>query len=226
MNTKSTTFIILMGLLTTITLAGSIWFSLYLSGPNSINRTRILPANNNVVQGSAALLSYFCGGALWGLGIARMTKADVKTMVKACALSWGITTFIFSVSLGLSLGLIFQFENRIPFRYNYFYLLIILPVIGIVTGINGRTVVNKLGLKELKNKAGLNIGLAAMLGFLAISLFLQFGFGWEVGKPQPEIYEMLTLLHWSNIGAALAGGMVLGKELWYQVMKTNNSSQS
>jgi hypothetical protein len=96
-------------------------------------------------------------------------------------------------------------------------LLIILPVIGIVTGINGRTVIGKLGLKELKNKAGLNIGLAAALGFLTVSLILQFGFGLEVGKPQPGKYEMLTLLHWCNIGAALAGGMVLGREL----MKSN-----
>ena len=212
MNKKSTTFIILMGLLTTITLAGSIWFSLYLTGPNNINRTRILPANNDVLAFVAAFASYLGGGALWGLGIARMTKTDVKTMVKTCALSWGLTTLIFAGTLGLSLGLIFTFGNTITIRFNYYYLLIILPVIGIVTGINGRTVIVKLGLRELKNKAGLNIGLAAVLGFLAVSLILQFGFGLEVGKPVGR-YEHLTLLHWCNIGAALVGGMVLGKEL-------------
>ena len=209
----ATVTIILMGLLTTITLAGSIWFSLYLTGPNSINRTRILPANNDVLAFVAAFASYLGGGALWGLGIARMTKTDVKTMVKACALSWGLTVLIFAGTLGLSLGLIFTFGNTITIRFNYYYLLIILPVIGIVTGINGRTVVSTLGLKESRNKAGLNIGLAAVLGFLAVSLILQFGFGLEVGKPQPGKYEMLTLLHWCNIGAALVGGMVLGKEL-------------
>jgi len=213
MNTRSTTFISLMGLLTTITLAGSIWLSLYLAGPNSINRSRILPANNDALAFVTAFASYLGGGALWGLGIALMTKTNVKKLVKACALSWGLTTLIFSGTLGLSLGFIFQFENRIPFRYNYYYLLIILPVIGIVTGINGRTVIGKLGLKELRNKAGLNIGLAAVLGFLAVSLILQFGFGLEVGKPVPGKYEHLTLLNWCNIGAALAGGSVLGREL-------------
>ncbi len=96
-----------MGLLTTVTLAGSIWFSLYLSGPNSINRTRILPANNDALAFVTAFASYLSGGALWGLGIALMTKTDVKAMVKACALSWGLTTLIFSGTLGLSLGLIF-----------------------------------------------------------------------------------------------------------------------
>ncbi|HSG46081.1 MAG TPA: hypothetical protein VLA72_23315, partial [Anaerolineales bacterium] len=81
------------------------------------------------------------------------------------------------------------------------------------TGINVRTVVNKLGFKELKNKVGMNVGIAAALGFLIVTLFLQFGPGWEVGRPQVEKYAMLTLMHWSNIGAALIGGSVLGREL-------------
>ena len=95
-------------------------------------------------------------------------------------------------------------------RYNYYYLLIILPVIGIATGINARVVISKLGYQELKNKVGINVGFAAVLGFLIVSLILQFGLGWEVGKPQAEKYEMLTLLNWSNVGAAMAGGMAMG----------------
>jgi hypothetical protein len=202
-----------MGMLTTITLAGSIWFALYLAGPNSINRTRILPENNYALPAITMFVSYLCGGMLWGWGIARMTKTDVKTMVKVCALSWSITTFIVSASLGFSLGTITPFGYTIPIRYNYYYLLVILPVVGTVTGINARMVISKLGLQALKNKVGMNVGFAAALGFLIVSLVLQFGFGWEVGKPQPEKYEMLTLLNWSNVGAALVGGSVLGREL-------------
>lgn len=213
MNTKATTFIILMGLLTTITLAGSIWFGLYLQGPNSINRTRILPADNYALAAISMFVSYLCGGMLWGRGIARMTKTDVKTMVKACALSWGITTSIFTATLGLSMSAIIPFGNTFSFRYNYYYLLIFFPVIGIITGINARMIISKLGLQELKNKVGVNVGFAAALGFLIVSLILQFGFGWEVEKPQPGKYGMLTLFNWSNVGAALVGGSVLGREL-------------
>ena len=155
-------------------------------------------------------VSYLCGGMLWGWGIARITKTDVKTMVKACTLSWSITTFIVSASLGFSLGTITPFGNTLSIRYNYYYLLIILPVIGIVTGINGWVVIGKLGLQETKKKAGAKIGIAAALGFLAVSLFLQFGLGWEVGKPIPGKYEMLTLLNYCNVGAALAGGVTMG----------------
>jgi len=203
-----------MGLLTTITLAGSIWLLLYLTGPNSINQSRVLPTTENdllaYIVGFASLLS---GGALWGLGIALLTKTDAKAMVKTSALSWFLTAFVFIVSLGLSLGAIFKFGSTISFRYNYYYLMIILPAIGIATGINGWVVIGRLGLKELRKKASLKTGIAAALGFLAVSLFLQFGLGWEVGKPVPGKYEMLTLLHYCNVGAALVGGSVLGTEL-------------
>ena len=209
MNTKPITFIVLMGLLTTVTLAGSIWLSLYLAGGNSINPSRILPDNNTVLA-AAMIGAFLLAGALWGLGIALLTKTDVKAIAKACALSWCLTAFVFIASLGLSLGAIFKFGSTISIRDNYYYLMIILPVIGIVTGVNGWVVVGKLGLKELRKKASLKIGIASALGFLAVSLFLQFVLGWEVGKPVPG---MLTLLHYCNIGAALVGGSVLGREL-------------
>ena len=213
MNTKPITFIALMGLLTTVTLAGSIWLSLYLAGGNSINSSRILPANNDVLLAAVTFGVFLLGGALWGFGIAIMTKTDVKTMVKACALSWGLIPFVFIAGLGFSLGAIFKFGYTINFRYNYYYLMIFLPVIGIVTGINGWVVISKLGLKEFRKKASLNIGIASALGFLIVTLFLQIGPGWEVGRPQAGKYAMLTLMHWSNVGAALVGGSVLGREL-------------
>ena len=213
MNTKSTTFIILMALLTTITLAGSIWLSLYLAGGNSINPTRVFPADNYALIVVAMVVSYLCGGGLWGWGIAHMTKTNAKTMVKACALSWGIPTFFVMISLGLSLTTITAFGYTLPFRYTYYYLLIFIPLIGIVTGINAKVVSGKLGLQVLKNKIGMKVGIAAALGFLIVTLILLVGFGWEVGRPQSGKYAMLTILHYCNVGAALVGGSVLGREL-------------
>jgi len=213
MNTKSITFIILMGLLTTVTLAGSIWFSLYLAGDNSINPSRILPADNYVLAAVAAFGSYFFGGGLWGWGIALLTKTDVKGLVKTGTLSWGLTTSVITGSLGASLTAITSLGYTLPIRYTYYYLLIFLPLIGLATGINARAVIGKLGFKEMKNKVGMNVGIAAALGFLIVTLFLQFGLGWEVGRPQTGKYAMLTIMHWSNIGSALVGGSVLGREL-------------
>ena len=134
-------------------------------------------------------------------------------MVKTTTLSWGLTTSIIAGSLGASLTAITSFGYTLPIRYTYYYLLIFLPLIGIATGINARAVVSKLGFKELKSKVGMNVGFAAALGFLIVTLFLQFGLGWEVGRPQAGKYAMLTVMHWSNVGAALVGGSVLGREL-------------
>ena len=64
MNKKSITIMTLMALLTTVTLAGSIWLSLYLAGDNSINPLRILPADNYALAAIAAFSSYFSGGGL------------------------------------------------------------------------------------------------------------------------------------------------------------------
>ena len=203
----------LMALLTTVTLAGSIWLSLYLAGDNSINPLRILPADNYALAAIAAFSSYFSGGGLWGWGIARLTKTNVKGLVKTTTLSWGLTTSIIAGSLGASLTAITSFGYTLPIRYTYYYLLIFFHLIALATCINARAVVNKLGFKELKNKIGMKVGIAAALGFLIVTLFLQFGPGWEVGRPQAGKYAMLTLMHWSNIGAALVGGSVLGREL-------------
>ena len=204
-----------MGLLTTVTLAGSVWLSLYLVGGNSINPKSIIPADadNYALAAVSHFFSLTLGGGLWGLGIARMTKTDIITMVKACALSWGLTTFIISGSLGISLTAITAFGYTLPIRYTYYYLLIFFPLVGVATGITARTVISKLGLKELKNKVGMNTGISAALGFLIVTLFLQFGLGWEVGKPQSGKYAMLTILNWSNVGAALVGGAIFGNIL-------------
>ena len=104
---------------------------------------------------------------------------------------YGLSAFVFIASLGLSLGAIFKFGSTISIRFSYYYLMIIVPVIGIVTGINGWVVIGKLGLKELRKKASFKIGIASALGFLAVSLFLQFVLGWEVGYPVPGKYAIV-----------------------------------
>ena len=213
MNPKSITFITLMGLLTTFTLAGSIWLVLVIAGPNSITRVDIIPPGNTLLEAVSAFFVVFIGGALWGLGLALLTNGDMQSLVKRGALTWGITTFIISSVLGLSLGLVFRYAGLIPLSYHYYFLALTIPPVGLDTGITARMVAGKLILPDLKNRVGLIVGIASALGFLTAALILQFGLGWEVGKPVPGKYEMLTILFWCTVGAALAGGLTLGMEL-------------
>jgi len=213
MNTKRITFVTAMGLLTMLTLGASIWVWLFLVGPNSITRLNVIPSDNMLVLLIVGLSVYLCGGELWGLGIARMMNADIKSMVSACAISWVATGFLGATVLGLSLGLVFLFGSKLPdccHAYHYYFLSIFVPVIGIATAINAYVVTGKLGFHELKKTTGLYAGIAGALGFLVVGLILLYGLGWEVGKPVPGKYEMLLLMEFCNLGAAFAGGTAIG----------------
>ena len=212
MKLRSITFVVLLGLWTAFTLAGSVWAVLFLLGPNSITRLDVVRSENTMLE---LVLVFLCGGGLWGLGIARLMNADIKSMVKVCAVSWTATVLAFVmvvVFLGNSFGG-FSRINILPyFRHSihYNFLSIFVPAIGIITTINAYVVTGKLGFHELKKAAGLYAGIAAALGFLTVGLILLYGIGWEVGRPISGKYGMLLLLLICSIGAALAGGMALG----------------
>jgi len=215
MKLKSITFAVVLGLWTAFTLAGSAWAFLFIAGPNSITRMDIIRTDNAMVHLNAALTIFLCEGGLWGLGIARLMSADVKSMVKACAVSWTATVLAFLlvvVFLGNSFGG-FSRINILPyFRHSihYNFLSIFVPAIGIITAINAYVVTGKLGLHDMKKLAGLYAGIVAALGFLTVGLILLYGLGWEVGRPISGKYGMLLLLLICSTGAALAGGMALG----------------
>ena len=218
MKLKSITFVFLLGLWTAFTLGGSVWGFLFLAGPNSITRLDILSSDNVSLHLMAALTVYLCGGGLWGLGIARLMNADVKSMVQACAVSWAATVFAFLmvvVSLGNYFGG-FSKINFLPvfFHYRHYnFLLVFVPSVGILTAINSYIATSKLGFKEKRKLAGMYASLAAALGFLAVGLVLFFGFGWEVGYPHPGKFGMLLIFLICCIGAALTGGMAMGWKL-------------
>ena len=212
MKLKLIAFVLLFGLWTAFTLAGSVWAVLFLLGPNSITRLDVIRSDNTILE---FVLVFLCGGGLWGLGIARLMNADVKSMVKTCAVSWTATVFAFLmvvVFLGNSFGG-FSRLNILPyFRHSihYNFLSIFVLAIGIITAINAYVVTGKMGLHKLKKSAGVYAGTAAALGFLVVGLILLHGLDWEVGRPIPGKYGMLLLLLICSIGAALAGGMAIG----------------
>lgn len=213
MKLKSVIFVVLLGLWTAFTLGGSIWGFIFMRGPNSVTRLHLIPLDNIPTHLIVTFSIFLCGGGLWGLGIARLMNSDVKSMVKACAISWSGTVFTFYMVVG-SLG--FSGINILPHflhSVHYNFLSIFVPVVGIITAINTYMVTGKLGFKEFKKSVGFYTGLAAALGFLVVGSILFYGFGWEVGYPASGKYGMLLILLICIIGAALTGGIVLGSSL-------------
>ncbi len=216
MKLKSVSFAVVVGLWTAFTLAGSVWAVLFLMGPNSITRLDVIRSNNTVIL-IVVLTVFLCGGGLWGWGIARMMNTDARSMVIACALSWPATVFASVTAVGflasLMGGAFTSIIDPLPdFRHSthYYFLLVFVPIIGIVAAIHGYVVTRNLGFKELQKSGGMYAGIVAAVGFLTVGLILLHGLGWEVGEPVYGKYEMLLLLEICNIGAALAGGMAIG----------------
>jgi hypothetical protein len=205
MNTKSITFAAGMGLLTALTLAGSIFVIFAFFGPHGLIKPGLaFEAAGGILYFVIPLL----GGGLWGSGIALMTKADAKALLKTGALTWaGAALLSYAI-----LGMIGTFDMYLPdFPSAQFeYLVLFSPAAGITAAFPARALVGKLGLGELRKRTGISTGIAATLGFLVVGLVLQYGFGWEVGRPMPGRYSMVTILQWCCLGAALAGGMAFG----------------
>jgi len=205
MNTKSITFITLMGLLTALTLAGSIFVVFQLFGPQGVIEPGLVfePVGIFLFLGFSPI-----GGALWGWGVAFLMKSEAKPLIKTGALTW---TIYLVISFGILGGIgtfdmyLFDFPSA-----QFEYLVLFSPAAGITAAFPACALVDKLGLGELKKKIGINTGIAATLGFLVVGLILQYGFGWEVGRPVYGSHSMTTNLQWCCLGAALAGGMAIG----------------
>lgn len=114
MKLKSPTFIALFGLWTALTFGGSIWRFIIMRGPNSVTRLHLIPLDNTILHLIVSLAVFLCGGGLWGLGIARLMNADIKSMVIACALTWTGTVFSFLIVV-LLLGSYFGGFSQINF---------------------------------------------------------------------------------------------------------------
>jgi len=212
MKLKSIIFALTFGLWTTLTLGGSIWGFLVILGQNSVSRFSnirldFIPSSMGEI---ALLIVILCGGGLWGLGIARLMNGNTRSMVKACALSWSSTVFIFLLSGGGGFGKIIILPNSINHSEHYNFLLIFVAAISVITAINAYVVTGKLGFKELRKSVGLYTSLAAALGFLAVGLILLYAFGEEVGKLVPVKHGMLLIFLICSIGAALSGGAAMG----------------
>jgi hypothetical protein len=213
---KNTLLIVILSLLTALTLAGSLVLSFTLVNwmvetfGETEDLLEIIPR---------AFLVLFAipmaGGAAWGFGIALLMKADTKNLTKTGALTWGLSVLAAGLVLYIIMAFGPQIMNLLPFSLSIhtFFNLLFVPTLGIVTALVVRKIIGALEMEDLKGTAGRNSGIAAALGFLIVSLVLQFGFGWEVGRPVPGRYSMITIMHWGNFAAALAGGATMGVTL-------------
>ena len=211
MRSSSLAFVSSVGIWTAVTLSGSIYL---------LFRAVVVTGEIRHFRDDTAIMFFiflFCfavltliGGGLWGAGIAWLTRSEITALGRTGARIWSSTAIITGFALGLSQTPIMALARAAPVNLHMLFTIEFALAIGLVTTLNIRTVLAKLGWEQSRLHVARYIGLVAALGFLSINLIMWFGYGWEVGRPISGRFSMVTITNLGNLAAALTGGIALG----------------
>jgi hypothetical protein len=150
------------------------------------------------------------GSALWGAGMARLARVQAVRRA-ALAGSLGFVPIALLLVLGLQAAEPLVFRANLPLHRLFTVLFV--PSAFLIAGTSSLALGWALGWGRAAPALALRVALTAALAFLAVNLGME-ALGWQVGGPgAAERTTMLTVLFVSNLGAALAGGAMLGLAL-------------
>jgi hypothetical protein len=163
-----------------------------------------------MVAAFVASASALSGSALWGVGMSRLARSPMSWRV-----AWAGMLGFMPITLLLSMAL--QAAEPIVFQVNLplhrLFTLLFVPMVFLISGASSLALGWAVGWGRAAPVLALRVGVTAALAFLAVDLGMEV-LGWQVGGPgAEERATMLTVLFASNLGAAFAGGAVLGLTL-------------
>jgi len=148
--------------------------------------------------------------ALWGVGMAHLAQVPASRRV-AWAGSLGFVPIALLLIFGLQAAEPIAFRTNLPLHRLFTVLFV--PSAGLIASTSSLALGWALRWGRAAPGLALRVGLTAALAFLAVNLGME-ALGWQVGGPgAAERATMLTVLFVSNLGAALAGGAMLGMTL-------------
>ena len=153
----------------------------------------------------------FAAGAAWGRAMARLSGFDdTRRMAKAGALSFGPALVLSALILSSLEVAIIERGGGTSLPIHRVFTILFVPAVFVVAGVGGLA----LGIARrdwrLAWRYALNSGLAGSAAFLLVNLGMD-QLGWRVGAPgAAERATMLTVMLAGSLGAALAGGGVIG----------------
>jgi hypothetical protein len=174
------------------------------------------PPPLNVALAAVPAVAGFAGGAAaWGIRMGRLAGGtDRRRLALAGVLGFAPITLALAISLSaLEPIAVASFGAALPIHR--LFTILFVPSAFLIAGISAAALGLGLGLRRPRLALALlwQVGLAAALAFLAVNLLMEF-LGWVVGSPgAAERATMVTVLAAGNLGAALAGGAVLGLAL-------------
>ena len=154
--------------------------------------------------------SILLGSGLWGVGMARLARVAAPRRV-AWAGILGFVPITLLVIFGLQAAEPIVFRTNLPLHRLFTALFV--PSAGLIAATSSLALAWALGWGRAAPALAVRVGLRAALAFLAVNLGME-ALGWVVGGPgAAERATMLMVLFISNLGAALAGGAMLGMTL-------------
>ncbi len=170
------------------------------------------PPLNVALAALPALAGFASGAAAWGVLMGRLGGSrDTRRLALAGALGFGPLTLALAAGLGTLEPVIVASLGPLPIHR--VFTLLFVPSAFLIAGVSAAAL--GLGLRRPRLALSLlwQVGLAAGLAFLAVNLLME-ALGWVVGAPgAAERATMLTVLGVGVVGAALAGGAILGLAL-------------
>jgi len=169
--------------------------------PNALHvMLGIIPAVTGVLAGSGAW-GWAMGGLAGAQNLGRMAVAGI--------LGFAPITIILAVVLLNLEGIVVE-ATGLQLPMHRVFMLLFVPAAFLIAGISAWAIGRGLRDDALALTLLWRVGLAAALAFLVVNLVME-ALGWVVGAPGAAArYTMLTVMFVGNLGAALAGGAVLG----------------
>jgi len=205
---------LLGALLTVLTLFGGMLIGVVLGFVFQSLPGHSLPSALSITLGVIPAISgLVAGGAAWGLAMGRLALAkNLRRMALAGILGFAPVTILLAILLlNLEPIAVEKFGAQLPIHR--VFTLFFVPAAFIIAGVSAFAVGRGLNDRPLAAKLLWRVGLAAALAFLAVNLAMEVS-GWVVGAPGAgERATMLVVMFVGNLGAALAGGAVMGSTL-------------
>jgi len=153
------------------------------------------------------------GSALWGAGMARLARSPASRRAAwAGMLGFVPLTFV----LNSLLAAVEPVAVRANLPVHRLFTVLFVPTASLIAGVSSLALGWALGWGQAAPALALRVGVTAALAFLAVNLGME-ALGWQIGAPGAEERgTMITVLIVSNVGAALAGGAMLGMTVTQQ----------
>lgn len=157
-----------------------------------------------------AFIGFLGGSAVWGVWMGRIAgSVEPRRMAMAGMLGFAPITLVLGIGLSAVEPFVIEQIGAL-FPVHRIFTLMFVPSAFLIAGMSAWAVGRGLRCQPLAHSLLWRVGGAAAIAFLIVNLVMEFS-GWVVGGPNAaERYTMLTVMFLGNVGAALAGGAVLG----------------